>query len=72
MKVTIKNDHPTPMEVLSARVILQPGESIELDIPDTDDKPEAPATPPPPPAGEAKKPEGTAAEPKKAPTKASN
>ena len=59
MKITIKNDHPTPMEVLKAGVILQPGESIELEIPDTDDKP-APAVAasgkPAEPAAKSKKP----------------
>lgn len=35
MKIT--NNHPVPMEVLAARCVLQPGESIE--IPDTDTAP---------------------------------
>lgn len=57
MKVTITNDHPTPMEVLKAGVVLQPGESIDIDVPDTDEK-AAPARAAATSSKRAKNPEG--------------
>jgi len=57
MKITITNDHPTPMEVLKAGVVLQPGQSIDIDVPDTEEK-AAPAPAPTPSRKSAKNPEG--------------